>query len=329
MHCNFTLFIFALSYLLGMVLFISINYSFKLSIISCYNYFEVLIELFISPMLLEKVFEPFDSDQYITELKLDGFRLILSYFNGEYHLYTRHHHEVTSQFTEIFGDSNLPDGTILDGELIVLDKDGKPDFEAVMERFHSNKSNQSAQFCVFDLLYYKGKNVMNLPLLERKKLLSEISFDNKRIVPVQWVDGSMTIQYFQQVKYMDLEGIVMKKKDGLYYPNKRTDQFIKVINYKYEKCLIKGMIKKDRSFILHSLTDNRPIGVMKFVPRDERKVVYRWIENGKYQENDEVIGFSEGIPCEVKYRNWTSKGKLRIPSFYRWLKIDKSKYHPL
>ncbi|WP_270578160.1 hypothetical protein [Caldibacillus thermoamylovorans] len=88
--------------------------------------------MFISPMLLEKVPEPFDSDQYITELKLDGFRLFLSYFNGEYHLYTRHHHEVSSQFTEIFGDLNLPDGTILDGELIVLGKDGKPDFEAVI-----------------------------------------------------------------------------------------------------------------------------------------------------------------------------------------------------
>ncbi len=81
------------------------------------------------PMLLQKVAEPFDDDSYITELKLDGIRIILSKFNNKVRLYTRHNNEVTSKFPELL-NIDISDGTVLDGEIIVTDPDGKPDFES-------------------------------------------------------------------------------------------------------------------------------------------------------------------------------------------------------
>ncbi len=87
-------------------------------------------------MLLQKIDHPFDDDNYITELKLDGFRTIWTKFDNKVKIYTRHNNKITSKFPELI-NLPIPDGTILDGEIIVTDNQGKPDFEAVMERFMS------------------------------------------------------------------------------------------------------------------------------------------------------------------------------------------------
>lgn len=68
--------------------------------------------MFISPMLLHKSNYPFDDDSYITELKLDGIRLLFTKFNNQVKLYTRHNNEVTTKFPELH-TLNVPDGTIL------------------------------------------------------------------------------------------------------------------------------------------------------------------------------------------------------------------------
>jgi DNA ligase 1 len=65
-----------------------------------YNYDEV-VYVFVSPMLLQKANEPFDDDRYLTELKLDGVRLLLSKLEGNIKLYTRNNNEVTSRFPEL------------------------------------------------------------------------------------------------------------------------------------------------------------------------------------------------------------------------------------
>ncbi|MRD45552.1 ATP-dependent DNA ligase, partial [Bacillus thuringiensis] len=68
--------------------------------------------MFVSPMLLQKKDQPFNDDKYITELKLDGIRLIVSKFDNKVRLYTRHHNEVTSKFPELL-QIDIPDGTVI------------------------------------------------------------------------------------------------------------------------------------------------------------------------------------------------------------------------
>lgn len=79
--------------------------------------------MFVSPMLLQKSKQPFNDSSFITELKLDGIRLIWTKFQDKVRLYTRHNNEVTAKFPELC-DLNLPNGTVLDGELIVPDHTG-------------------------------------------------------------------------------------------------------------------------------------------------------------------------------------------------------------
>lgn len=269
-------------------------------------------------MLLQKINKPFDSEEYLTELKLDGIRLLLSKFDNKVRLYTRHQTEVTSLFPEIYEGLNIPDGTVLDGELIVPDEKGKPDFEAVMQRFQSKSIQCRIQYCIFDVIYFNNKNITSLPLLERKQILAEMDFDTTNVVPVQWIIGN-GLSYFNAVKDMNLEGIVLKKKDSKYEINKRSDRWLKVINYKYQDVLITGMIKKDKSFLLGSVVDGKTIGTMEFIPINERKKIYSSVKKYGVNESEKLIIFKKTIPCNVKFRNWTSNGKLRIPSFCKWV----------
>lgn len=79
------------------------------------------------------------------------------------------------------------------------------------------------------------------------------------------------------------------------------------------------MVKKDRSFLLSLIDDGQPIGLMEFVPVHGRKKIHREVERHGVKETDKIIRFNQGIPCNVKFRNWTRNHKLRIPSFHQFI----------
>ncbi|TWE08735.1 DNA ligase-1 [Neobacillus bataviensis] len=273
--------------------------------------------MFISPMLLHKSNEPFDSDDYITELKLDGIRLIYSVDEkGKVRLYSRHKNEITSKFPELH-NLDIPPGTVLDGELIVSDEKGKPDFEAVMSRFMSSKNKTPVTFVTFDVIQHKGKRITNLPLLERKEVLAEIvPEDNSLMAKTQFIEGHGEA-YFDAIKAQALEGIVLKCKDSRYEVGKRSNSWMKVINYQYSDVFIVGYRKQPKEFgLLLTFEDSRYAGVMELgVPASARRIVY-----GKsiiQEEND--FAFIEPVKCRVKYRNLTKAGLLRLPSFVEWV----------
>ncbi|ESU33270.1 hypothetical protein G3A_07050 [Bacillus sp. 17376] len=185
--------------------------------------------MFISPMLLHKADEPFDNLDFITELKLDGIRLIYSVDDaGKVRLYSRHNNEITAKFPELHS-LDIPPGTTLDGELIVSDNDGKPDFEAVMSRFMSRKDKTPISFVAFDVIQHEGKRVTNLPLLNRKEILADlVPTDSALLSKVQFVEGHGSA-YFDAVCSQSLEGVVLKRKDSGYQVAKRSTDWLKVI----------------------------------------------------------------------------------------------------
>lgn len=264
--------------------------------------------MFVSPMLLHKSEQPFNNDSYITELKLDGIRLLWTKFNDKVRLYTRNGNEVTIKFPELHNFS-MPNGTILDGELIAPGPGSKPDFDAIMKRFSSNTGSQFIQYVVFDIIRYDGKNVTSLSLLTRKKLLSDIFEPTEHIVLTQIIEG-FGIEYFNLVKEKGLEGIVSKRKDSIYQINRRSHDWLKVINYQYEDVYITGFRKQEFGVFL-SFKDGRYAGEMEFMPPAEKKVLYGKMK--KIEETDKFIRI-EPVPVQVKYRNLTKSGLLRIPT---------------
>ena len=285
--------------------------------------------MFVSPMLLHKVEEPFDSDDWVSELKLDGIRFLYSTLNGV-SFYTRHENEVTERFPELI-TNQIPKGTILDGELIITDENGKPDFEALMGRFQVSKlrripimsKSNPVTFCAFDVVYFKGKKVSHLPLMERKALLAEIlPEDLARITKTLSIDSSGRA-LFDLVKQQDLEGIVLKKKDSRYEVGKRSKNWLKVINYKYMTVSITGIRKSEFGWLL-GFPDGKPAGIMELgVPADARKVVYELAKMvGAKETNDYVYFPNDSLKCKVKYRTLTKAGLLRLPSFLEFASYE-------
>ncbi|PFP29426.1 ATP-dependent DNA ligase [Bacillus sp. AFS073361] len=272
--------------------------------------------MFFSPMLLQKTNEPFNDDSYITELKLDGIRLILSKFDNKVKLYTRHNNDVTAKFPELL-TIDIPNGTVLDGEIIVSDSSGKPDFETMMSRFQSKRNNLencTLSYVVFDVIQYKGKSVSRLLLMDRKQLLDEIiTQDTSLVAKVKYIEGNGSA-YFDLVRQQGLEGIVLKRKDSRYEVGKRSQSWLKVINYQYDDVMITGLRKGEFGLLL-SFVDGKPAGLMEFMPPSERKILYN---KKKVVTEDDKFTFIEPINCRVKYRNLTKAGFLRIPSFVQW-----------
>ncbi|PLR94889.1 ATP-dependent DNA ligase [Bacillus sp. T33-2] len=278
--------------------------------------------MFISPMLLHKSEEAFNDDNYISELKLDGIRLIYSNIDGP-KLYTRHNNDVTRKFPELL-DLPIPKGTILDGELIMTDDQGHPDFEKVMDRFSVSNSTKiellsnadPVQFCTFDILYHEDEPVMKLPLWERKEILDSLFENTDRISKTVWFEGK-GVELFNIVKEKGLEGIVLKDADSPYHANKRSHSWLKVINYQYTDVFITGMKKKEFGWLLGVEDHGRikHMGVMEFVAPEARKEVYRKSRTLAVDENKDFIYFRPELKCKVKFRNYTKAGLLRIPSF--------------
>ncbi|WP_434786871.1 ATP-dependent DNA ligase [Bacillus velezensis] len=268
--------------------------------------------MFISPMLLESAKAPFDSDDYITETKFDGIRLIASKTNGQTRLYTRHNNEVTAKFPELHM-LQIPDGTVLDGELIVPGPTGAGDFESMMERFQSRKSFHAIVFCVFDILRMDGVAVTSKPLYERKTLLTGLAIDHPNVKVIEGIRGHAA-DYFELVRQNRIEGIVMKRADSSYAESKRSDRWLKIVNYEYTDVWITGYRKEDNALVL-AYEDGSYAGMMEFMPHADRRRFHS--ERVDVGETDKYVNI-EPIKCRVKHRFKTRKGLLRIPSFDSW-----------
>ncbi len=276
------------------------------------------MNMFVSPMLLEysKDNKPFNDDNFITELKLDGIRLIVSNIDRP-RLYTRHNNEITANFPELIDSLSIPVGSVIDCELIVSDIDGKPNFAAVMERFKSIKSKHKVTACAFDIIKYKKKDITKLSLLERKELLDESFIENTYYTKSKFLVGK-GIEYFDLVKQQGLEGTVQKLIDSKYEIGKRSSSWRKIIAYEIEEFFIVGYRKEDFGWLLSD--GERVLGVMELgVGKAERQAGYKVFQQLKTKETRDTVYLQPAIKCIVKHRGYTKNNMLRLPVFDKFV----------
>jgi bifunctional non-homologous end joining protein LigD len=183
-------------------------------------------------MWLSRRSEPFDSDRFIYELKIDGFRALAYIQNGTGELVSRNGNTFRG-FAELatwIAEHLKTESAVLDGEICCLDEDGRPNFRALLFR------KRQCIFIAFDLLYLNGKDLRPLPLLERKAMLKKvIKRKRARMFYLDHVDGVGCL-LFEQILKMDLEGIVCKRKDSPYkVTEKPSRHWIKVKNSRYSQ----------------------------------------------------------------------------------------------
>jgi bifunctional non-homologous end joining protein LigD len=167
------------------------------------------------------------------EFKWDGVRVLALFTDGPPALFARSGAVVTAAYPEIAG-LHLPEGTLLDGEMVVLDAAGRPSFTALAERMHVRDKNRAAKlaaslpvtFMVFDLLFLDGMDYTGLPYLARRERLEELDLAGTHwMVPPSFGDGAATAAAARENQ---LEGVMAKRSDSVYLPGLRSPDWVKV-----------------------------------------------------------------------------------------------------
>jgi bifunctional non-homologous end joining protein LigD len=302
------------------------------------------------PMMAVLTAKPFDDDEWLFEVKWDGHRCLAN-LGTSTRLTSRTRRDMTAQFPELIDMHRqlAARNAVVDGEIVALDRDGRPSFERMQDRFHRtpeelarNKGRVPVQFLAFDLLWLDGQPLLELPLHERRARLEEVLVETKDIRLSQVVEGAGTA-FFDHVKALQLEGIVAKRADSCYRPGVRSADWRKIKALCLQDCVIVGWTpgKGGRAATLGSLLlavyDD---GRLRYAGNVGTGFTHAFLADllDRLQELQVPRPMFEGfegtlrprgarfvrpeLVCEVEYLRWTEDNKLRAASF-KGLRPDK------
>lgn len=188
-------------------------------------------------MLADSASEPFNSDEWVFEIKWDGYRAIAD-LRKDVQLYSRNGLSYLEKFRKIANSLRFQEHEmVLDGELVAYDNKGQPNFQW-LQRIGENP-DITVVYHVFDLLYLNGHSTEALSLLQRKELLKEALTETEFVKYHDHV-AAKGKEFFAVVQNMGLEGMIAKKADSTYVPGARNGDWLKIKSQKTEEVIICG-----------------------------------------------------------------------------------------
>jgi DNA ligase D-like protein (predicted ligase) len=228
----------------------------------------------IRPMLAGSS-EPFDADDFLFEIKWDGIRALAFFGRGVARVQGRKLVDTTERYPEIVAGLGALEGDgILDGEIVVLDREGRPDFQRVLVR-EQTRSRDAAllkakkhpvAYIAFDLLYRNGEPLFDRPLLERKKVLSRlVDPAPSAIVESAYIIGQGRA-FFREAAARGLEGVVAKRITSRYVPGERTSDWLKLKARRAWEGVLVGLVRdrpsgRVKSLVLGGWRDGRLVWI--------------------------------------------------------------------
>ncbi len=294
---------------------------------------------FIKPMLAKETDKAFDDNDWLFEIKWDGYRAISEIENGEVKLYSRNGLLFNNTYPVVTNAlKKLKHNAVLDGEIVILNEAGKSDFQKLQH--YEENTQYPICYYVFDILSLNGEDTGALPLTDRKKLLQQLIKKNDVIKYSDHVIGK-GIAFFNAAGEQNLEGIMAKKADSEYHKGVRTSDWLKIKHHKSEEVVIVGFTKPTGA--------RKYFGALVLAIRNEKGLHYAGHTGSGFTDNDlkEVYDklaplktgnspFAEKVKtnmpvtwvkpkyiCEIKFTEWTNDGKMRHPIFLR-MREDKS-----
>ncbi|MBS4190855.1 DNA ligase D [Bacillus sp. FJAT-49705] len=298
----------------------------------------------MKPMLPSLTFEVPKVNDWLYEVKYDGFRAILHWDHNEMSLVSRNGKPLLNIFPEIssfledYKDKLKPYLPLtFDGELVFLENAYKSQFSTVqvrgrmrsLSRITEKAKASPCHLLIFDVLQIKGKPLKNVDYLSRKKTLYD--FFKKCHLPL--LPDEMNTKLVQYIPYFDEfneiwekvilfngEGIVAKQKTNIWEEGKRTTLWLKYKNWKYVSCFITAYEKTNGYFYASVYQDTKVISIGQFIfglKPDEKKALYEIIKGNKTDEDNKYIYVEPAICVEVKYLEMY-EGQMREPHFHQF-----------
>lgn len=199
-------------------------------------------------MLATLTKEPFNNEDWIYEVKWDGFRVTAYINKGTVKLLSRSGLNYTKNYPTIVQElEKLKHDAVIDGELVLIDESGRPNFDE-LQRFNGKLP---LIYYAFDIIWLNGKLLTSLPLVERKEILQSILPQSEDIKYSDHFEDGLAL--FEQMKEMQLEGIMAKKKASTYQPGVRTKDWLKIQTSKREEFVVGGWTESAHSRMFRSL----------------------------------------------------------------------------
>lgn len=296
----------------------------------------------LSPQLATLVEAPPGNDDWLYEIKFDGYRVVTRIDGKKIQLITRNGHDWTVKLPALakaVADLKIRSAW-LDGEIVVADENGVPNFQALQNAFDTAKTQKIAYY-VFDLPFYNGYDLRDVPLIERRALLqSLLEKSNSDFVRYSEAFDAPAGEVMASACRLGLEGVIGKRKDSL-YSSRRSHDWIKL------KCT------QRQEFVIGGFTDpkgaRKGIGSLLLgVHDDEGNLLYAGNVGTGFSEKtladlrkklDAVASdknpFSSEtdidkkahwvqptLLAEVSFGEWTTTGRIRH-SVFHGLRTDK------
>jgi len=201
---------------------------------------------FIEPTDCAPVTKLADGPGWLYEIKLDGYRAVAVKSDARVNLFSPRRKSFNFQhphLVEALGD--VPDGTVVDGEVVALDESGRPNFN-LLAQFRRGASR--IHYFIFDLLVCDDRDLTRLPLAKRRELMkSVLKLHSPRIRIAEQFEVPAN-DMLAAVRQQQLEGVIGKRKDSLYEPGKPTGSWIKCRVNRGQEFVIGGYIPGSHGF---------------------------------------------------------------------------------
>ena len=310
---------------------------------------------FIEPMKAKLVDEPPKHGDWIYELKFDGFRAIGVKIDKKVSLISRNEKTLDARFPEIVNAmKNLPvRECVIDGEIVALDEEGRSSFQ-LLQALEMEGRKSPLRFYVFDLLQLDGKSLLQLPLEERKQLLTKLCESVGDPIRYSGEIGGDAKSLLAEVKRRGLEGLIGKQRKSVYEPGRRSGAWIKLKCMNEQEFVIGGYTppagsRKHFGAILVGYYED---GSLKFAGKvgtgftaktlsilhkkfleEERddcpfvdlpaKQNGKWVQGITPSMMKKMHWVNPKFVAEIKFAEWTRDKKLRAPVFLG-LREDKN-----
>ncbi len=290
-------------------------------------------------MLAKETNSPFSSKDWIFEIKWDGYRAIAEVNKSNISLYSRNGNSFNDSYPIVVNAlKKLNINAVLDGEIVIADKNGKSNFQLLQH--YKSTSNHQIQFQVFDVLSINGEDTCGIPLIDRKKLLKQLLDKKNDIIKYSDHIAEKGKDFFEIASKNDLEGIIAKKADSLYYPGVRTSVWLKIKYHKTIDAVIAGFTapsgsRKNFGALILGIWNYNNLkyightgsGFSEHNLEEISKLLIPLIQAESpfgeiVKTNMPAVWVKPKLVCEIKYAEWTNDGRLRHPIFFR-LREDK------
>jgi bifunctional non-homologous end joining protein LigD len=285
-----------------------------------------------------------EGEDWLYELKYDGYRIVAFIEGNSVRLMTRNNNDYAKRFNEIA--STLLDwakrrAMVLDGEIVITDASGKTDFQA-LQNYLKNHKSQSLTYIIFDLLALDGEDLRGYSLIKRKEMLETLMKDApKNLYYSRYVRGGGK-ESFSVACEAGMEGIVGKKADSI-YSGTRNGDWIKLKCDKRQEFVIGGYSlsnKKTRgvSSLLLGVYEGEELvyagRVGTGISESDMKVLEEKFKSlmrndtpfkltPKSRRDEKVTWLEPELVAEIKFAEWTEENLLRHASF-KGLRSDKN-----